>query len=130
MNEVFNFLKTAGSYYLGTVDGTKPVIRPMGSILVYEDKIYFQTSATKPMSKQMHKNPAISIVAVSESGWIRISAKAVEDSRKPIQLKMIELIPSLKSVYGEDNALAELFYLKDATATIYSYKGEPKVIKF
>ena len=43
MERVLKFLKEAGTYYLATVDGDCPRVRPFGTIEIFEGKLYIQT---------------------------------------------------------------------------------------
>ena len=130
MQEVYDFLKKAGAYYLGTIDGNKPRVRPFGTAHIFEDKLYIQTGKVKDVSKQMGANPNIEICAMSEGKCIRISATAVEDDRLEAKESMLEAYPNLKNRYAADDGNCQVLYLKDATATIASFTEEPKVIKF
>jgi uncharacterized pyridoxamine 5'-phosphate oxidase family protein len=130
MQEVYDFLKKAGVYYLATVDGDQPRVRPFGTYLIYEDKLYIQTGKVKDCSKQMVANPKIEICAMSEGEWIRIQANAVTDDRIEPKEAMLEAYPNLKNMYSADDDNTHVLYLKDAVATISSFTGEPKVIKF
>ena len=95
MQEVYEFLKACGTYYLATVEGDQPRVRPFGTIDIFEDKLYIQTGKVKDVSKEMQANPKVEIC-----------------------------------LYRADDDNTEVLYLKNATATIYSFTEEPKVIKF
>ena len=129
--EVYDFLKKCEVYYLATVDGEKPRVRPFGTVDIFEDKLYFQTGKVKDVSKQIGSNPNVELCAMSAEGvWIRVEATAVEDSRVQAKQHMLDAYPSLKARYSAEDDNTQVFYLKDATATIYSFTTEPKVIKF
>jgi uncharacterized pyridoxamine 5'-phosphate oxidase family protein len=130
MKEVCDFLKECGAYYLATVDGDQPRVRPFGTALIFEDKLYIQTGKVKNVSKQMLANPKIEICAFSGEKWIRIEASAVEDDRIEPKEAMLEAYPQLQQMYSADDDNTQVLYLKDATATFYTFGGEPEVIKF
>ena len=130
MKEVVEFLKKAGTYYLATVDGDQPRVRPFGTAHVFENKLYIQTGKKKDVSKQMKKNPKIEICAFTEGKWIRIQAIAVEDDRVEAKESMLNAYPNLKNMYSATDNNTQVLYLKNAVATISSFGGEPKVIKF
>lgn len=131
MNEVYQYLKNCGTFYLATVDGDQPRVRPFGAIDSFEGKLYIQTGNVKSVFAQMKKNPKIEISAMSKDGtWIRVSATAVRDDRMEARQHMIEENPILKSKYAADDGNCEVLYLKDATAVISSFTGEPKTIRF
>lgn len=130
MKEVYEFLKKCGAYYLATTDGDQPRVRPFGTVLIFEDKLYIQTGKVKNVSKQMMKNPKIEICAFSGEKWVRVEAKAIEDDRIEPKQKMLDSHPQLQSMYSADDDNMQVLYLKDATATFYSFGGEPEVVKF
>ncbi|GBR72448.1 pyridoxamine 5'-phosphate oxidase [Candidatus Termititenax spirochaetophilus] len=131
MQKVYDFLKKSGAYYLATVEGDQPRVRPFGTIDLFEGKLYIQTGKAKPVSKQIKSNPKVEISAMSDDGkWIRIQAAAVNDDRLAAKEHMLEAYPNLKDRYKADDDNTQVLFLKDATATIYSFAGEPEVIKF
>ena len=130
MQEVYEFLKKCGAYYLATVDGDQPRVRPFGTYLIFEGKLYIQTGKVKDVSKQMIANPKIEICAFLGDQWIRIEAKAIEDDRIEPKQAMLDAFPQLQAMYKADDPNTQVLYLKDATATFASFGGEPKVVKF
>ncbi|MDY4969428.1 MAG: pyridoxamine 5'-phosphate oxidase family protein [Lachnospiraceae bacterium] len=130
MQRVFDFLKKADTYYLATMDGDQPRIRPFGTVDLFEDRIYIQTGKVKAVSKQMEKNPKIEICAMNGGEWIRVEATVVRDERVEAKAHMLDNYPSLKAMYSPDDDNTEVLYLKDATATISSFTTEPVVIRF
>ena len=130
MQEVYEFLKKCGAYYLATTEGNQPRVRPFGTYLIFENKLYIQTGKSKNVSKQMKANPKIEICAFSGDTWIRISATAVNDDRIEPKKAMLEAYPQLQAMYKADDPNTQVLYLKDATATFASFGGEPKVVKF
>jgi uncharacterized pyridoxamine 5'-phosphate oxidase family protein len=130
MKEVYDFLKKAETYYLATVDAGKPRVRPFGTVNIFEDKLYLQTGKAKSVSKQITENPHIELSAMADGRWIRVEALAVEDDRLEARQRMLDAYPELKSMYKADDGNTQVFYLKDAVATIYSFSDAPRVIKF
>lgn len=130
MQEVYEFLKKCNTYYLATVDGDQPHVRPFGTVHIFDDKLYIQTGKQKSVSQQMKANPKIGICAMDGDRWIRIQAIAVEDDRVEAKQSVLDAYPNLKSMYSATDDNTQVLYLKDATATIYSFSGAPKIIKF
>jgi uncharacterized pyridoxamine 5'-phosphate oxidase family protein len=130
MKEVYDFLKKAGTYYLATIDGNRPRVRPFGTINIFEDKLYIQTGRKKNVSKQIMKNPHIEICAMLGDKWIRIEATVVDDKRVEPKESLLANYPRLLKMYDAEDENTQVFYLKNATATIYSYTGQPQEIKF
>ncbi|SHJ08879.1 pyridoxamine 5'-phosphate oxidase family protein [Desulfosporosinus lacus] len=130
MQEVLDFLKKCQTYYLATIDGDQPRVRPFGTANIFEGKLYIQTGKVKDVSKQMTANPKIEICAFNGQEWIRIQAVAVEDDRVEAKESMLESYPTLQSRYSATDPNTQVLYLQDAVATIASFTGEPKIIKF
>jgi len=130
MTEIYNFLKKCGIYYLATVEGDQPRVRPFGTIDLFEDKLYIQTGKIKNVSRQMQANPRIEICAFNAGQWLRISATAVRDDRIEAKQHMLAAYPSLQEKYKADDDNTEVLYLKDVTATFESFTSEPHVIRF
>lgn len=130
MKEVYDFLKKCQTYFLSTLEGNQPRVRPFGTVDIFEDKLYIQTGKIKDVSKQMQSNPKIEICALSEGEWIRISATAVRDDRIEVKQHMLDEYPGLKDKYKAEDDNTEVLYLKDAVATYYSFTKDPRVIRF
>ena len=130
MDSVVKFLKEAGTYYLATVDGDQPRVRPFGTINVFEGKIYIQTGKIKDVSKQLHANPKAEICAFKDGEWIRVAGELIEDDRIEARQAMLDEYPSLQGMYKADDGNTEVLYFKDATATFYSFGGAPRTVKF
>lgn len=131
MNEVYEFLKKCGVYYLATVEGDQPRVRPFGTYDLFEDKLYIQTGKRKPVAHQMKANPKVEISAMSPEGkWIRITAEAVLDDNVAAQDHMLASYPSLRAQYTPGDGNTEVYYLKNATAVISSFTEAPKTICF
>lgn len=130
MQEVYDFLKKCQTYYLATVDGDQPRVRPFGTVNIFDGKLYIQTGKVKDVSKQMMANPKIEICAFNGQEWIRIQAVAVEDDRVEAKQSMLDNYPTLQSRYSATDPNTQVLYLKDATAAIATFTGEPKIIKF
>ncbi len=130
MKEVYDFLKAAGTYYLATVEDGQPRVRPFGTVNIFEDKLYIQTGKSKNVSKQIQSNPKVEICAMKSGKWLRLAGELIRDDRKEAKADMLEHYPELKKMYSADDDNTEVLYFKNATATFYSFTGEPKVITF
>ncbi|MBQ2667230.1 MAG: pyridoxamine 5'-phosphate oxidase family protein [Clostridia bacterium] len=130
MQKVYEFLKKAEVYYLATVEGDQPRVRPFGTVNVFEGKLYIQTGLKKPVAQQMLKNPKVEISAMADGKWIRIAAEAVLDERVEPQIAMLESYPNLKAMYQPGDGNTAVYWLKNAEATISSFTAAPEVIKF
>ncbi len=130
MDKVFDFLKNAETYYLATVDGDQPRVRPFGTVNIFDGKLYIQTCKSKEVSKQLHKNPKAEICAFKDGVWIRVAGELIEDNRREARVSMLDAYPNLRAMYSEDDGNTEVFYFRNATATISSFTAAPEVITF
>lgn len=130
MERVYNFLKEAQTYYLATVEGNQPRVRPFGTINIFENKLYIQTGKVKPVSKQIHANPKAEICAFMNGEWLRVECELVEDDRLEAKEDMLKNYPELQAMYKADDGNTEVFYLKNAKATFSSFTKAPEVVEF
>lgn len=128
MQEVLEFLKKCGVYYLATVDGDQPRVRPFGTATVFEGKLYIQTGKKKDVSKQIQNNPKVEICAFGDGKWIRIAGSLVRDDRREAKAHMLDEYPDLKAMYSADDDNTEVLFFENAIATISSFGGAPVVI--
>ena len=130
MKRVCEFLKEAGVYYLATVEGDQPRVRPFGTAHIFEDKLYIQTGKVKPVSKQIAANPKAEISAFKDGTWVRIQCELVEDDRVEARKSMLDAYSDLRRMYDENDGNTQVLYLKNAVATFSSFTAEPEVIEF
>ena len=130
MEKVLEFLKSAGTYYLATVEGDQPRVRPFGTINEFEGKLYIQTGKVKDVSKQIHANAKAELCAFKDGEWLRVACELVEDERVEAKAAMLDAYPDLKAMYSAEDGNTEVFYLKDAVATFSSFVKAPEVVKF
>ena len=130
MNRVYQELKKVGVFYISTMDGDQPRVRPFGTIHIFEDKLYIQTGKSKDVSKQIQKNPKVELCGFTEGKWIRLAGELVRDDRIEAKKSMLDAYPSLQNMYSAEDENTEVLYFKNATATISSFTEAPQVIKF
>ena len=130
MEKVYEFLKKAGVYYLATVEGDQPRVRPFGTINLFDGKLYIQTGKIKPVSDQLKSAPKVELCAMLDGKWIRVTAEVVLDDAVEAQIDMLLNYPDLQEMYQPGDGNTEVYYLKNATATISSFTEPPVVIEF
>ena len=130
MEKVYEFLKAAGTYFLATVDGDQPRVRPFGTINIFEGRLYIQTGKVKDVSKQLAANPKAEICAFKDGTWLRVAGTLVEDDRVEARKSMLDAYPHLRRMYDENDGNTQVLYIKDAVATFSSFTAVPEVIKF
>ena len=130
MESVYAFLKKCGTYYLATVEGDQPRVRPFGTVDLFEGKLYIQTGKVKAVSRQMQADPKVELCAFDGEQWLRVAATALRDERLEAKVHMLDQYPDLKAMYDPADDNTEVLYLKDATATFSSFTAPPRVVTF
>lgn len=130
MEEVYEFLKACGTYYLATVEGNQARVRPFGTVDLFDGKLYIQTGKVKAVSKQLHENPNAEICGFMNGTWLRVAGKLIADDRREARAHMLDAYPHLRRMYNEDDGNTEVFYFEDAVATFASFGGAPKTVRF
>lgn len=130
MQKVYEFLKDVHVYYLATVEGDQPRVRPFGTANIFEGKLYIQTGKVKPVSKQLAANPKAEICAFKDGVWLRVACELVNDDSVEAKKSMLDSAPSLRGMYSEYDENMQVFYLKNATATFSSFTAPSEVITF
>lgn len=130
MEKVCQFLKDAGVYYLATVEGDQPRVRPFGTAHIFEGKLYIQTGKVKPTSKQLLANPKAEICAFKDGVWVRVAGELVEDDRVEAKKSMLDAYLNLRAMYDENDGNTQVFYFKNATATFSSFTTAPETVEF
>lgn len=130
MERVCQFLKDAGVYYLATVEGDQPRVRPFGTAHIFEGKLYIQTGKSKPASKQLAVNAKAEICAFHKGKWLRVAGELVEDDRVQARKSMLDAYPDLRHMYDENDGNTQVLYFKNAVATFSSFTDTPEVVRF
>ena len=126
LEKVLKFLDEAQTYYLATVEGDQPRVRPFGTALIYKDKLYIQTGKIKPVSKQLKANPKAEICAFKDGTWVRIAGELIEDETRKVKTLMLEKMPMLRNMYNEDDGNMQMLFFKNAEVTFASFVAPPE----
>ena len=130
MQEVYEFLKKCGTYYLATEENGQPRVRPFGTIDLFDGRLTIQTGRVKAVSRQLLADPRLEICAFDGEQWLRVTARAVEDSRVEAQAHMLEAYPSLQALYKAGDGNTQIFALTDGTATFSSFTAPSGTVTF
>ena len=128
IEKVYKFIEEAQTYYLATVEGDQPRVRPFGTILLYDGKLYIQTGKIKSVSKQLAANPKAEICAFKDGKWLRLAGELINDDNRDIKAAMLDKMPSLKAMYSADDDNTQVLYFKNAVATFSSFTEAPETI--
>ena len=130
MEEVYAFLKACGTYYLATMDGNQPRVRPFGTVDLYNGQLTIQTGRKKDVAQQMLTNPQVELCAFDGQRWLRLAAKAVEIPEVAAQEHMLDAYPNLRSMYAPGDGNTMIFALTEATATFSSFTEPSRSLTF
>ncbi len=130
MQRVYDFLKEAKTYYLATVEGAQPRVRPFGTIHLFEGKLYIQTGKVKSVAKQIETNKNAEICAFQNGTWLRVACELVEDDRVEARASMLDAYPELRAMYNENDGNTVVYYLKNAKATFSSFTAPQETVEF
>ena len=130
IERVYEFLNSAQTYYLATVEGDQPRVRPFGTALLRNDRIYIQTGKVKDVSKQLAANPKAEICAFKDGKWLRVAGELVNDDDHDVKVAMLDKMPSLKGMYSADDDNMQMLYFRNAKATFSSFTEAPETVEF
>lgn len=130
MEEVYQFLKDCETYYLATVDGDRPRVRPFGTVNIFEGKLYIQTGKKKRTAQQLALNPHAEICAFNGSSWIRVETTLVPDERVEAKKSMLDSYPQLRSMYDENDDNTIVYFMTGSRAWITSFGAPEREIEF
>lgn len=129
LDNAYEFLDDAKTYFLATIDGDSPRVRPFGTILKYDNKLWILTGANKKVYAQIKANPRYELSAVLGSRWLRLHGELVADNSLEAQTAMLERYPHLQALYKPGDGVTATFYLDNTTGTIESFNGEHQELK-
>ncbi|MBR2570596.1 MAG: pyridoxamine 5'-phosphate oxidase family protein [Clostridia bacterium] len=130
MQEIYEFLKKCGTYYLATSDGDQCRVRPFGTIDCYDGRLTIQTGRRKDVAAQIFANPKIELCAFDGETWLRLTAVAEEDPRVEAQQHMLDSYPDLKGMYQAGDGNTCVFALKSGKAVFASFTAAPRTVEF
>ena len=123
MKEVCEFIEKCGTYYLATVDGNQPRVRPFGTINLFNNRLYIQTGKKKDVSKQIQANSKVELCCFNpqEGRWLRLSGELCRDDSYEAKKSMLDKYPQLRGMYSEDDDNTEVLFFINMTANFSSF---------
>lgn len=129
MEEVLKILTENIPFYIATVDGDTPRVRPFGFVMNYEGKLIFACNDQMNVYKQLKANPKFEISTTSKSyEWVRLQGKASFITSRETKQAVLELAPALKNLSSDIDGLI-IFYADEAEATFYTFNDPPRTVK-
>ena len=126
MNDILKFLNECGTFFIATVDGDKPEVRPFGAAMEFEGSLYVTTGNKKAVYRELKANPNVALTAAADMKWLRLNAVAEEDDRREARVAMMEAHPELGAMYNVDDGIMTVFKIANGTAAICSFTEPPK----
>ena len=130
IEKVYEFLNAAQTYFLATAEGDQPRVRPFGTALLYDGRLYIQTGKVKDVSRQIAANPKVELCAMLDGRWMRVTGELVNDDDRAVKAAMLDKMPSLKAMYSADDDNTQVLYFKGGRATICSFVAPPETMEF
>ena len=130
IEKIASFLDEVKTYYLATTAGDQPRVRPFGTAMLYNGKLYIQTGKAKAVSRQLAADPKAEICAFNGESWLRVAGELINDDDRAAKVAMLEKYPDLKGMYDPDDGNTQVLFFKNATATFSSFTEAPEVIRF
>ncbi|WP_079862582.1 pyridoxamine 5'-phosphate oxidase family protein [Campylobacter jejuni] len=132
LKEIAQFLDDNAPAFLATL-GTcgNPRVRPIQSLLLVGDKIYFFTANTKELFKHIKNYNGIEFCSCAKDGtFLRLRANAVFEPNLEVKKMMFKKYPHLVNLYETpQNPKFEVFYLDHLSARMQFMNGEFKLFK-
>jgi uncharacterized pyridoxamine 5'-phosphate oxidase family protein len=130
LDRVIEFQKAAGTFYLATVEGDAPRLRPMGILAALGGKLCFVTNNQKDMYKQLISNPNVELAATDPDRKIlRVRGPVSPNTTLETKRAVFQAFPFLGSIYKEDDGIFEVIAFDHATAVFYTMSGDKETIE-
>ncbi|MBQ6401754.1 MAG: pyridoxamine 5'-phosphate oxidase family protein [Firmicutes bacterium] len=126
MSKLNDFLTESGVFFMATVDGDQPKLRPLGAHLEMDGKVLFGVGDFKNVYRQMTANPKVEIAACKPDGhWLRYTGRAVFETDPKYAEAMLDMMPDLRKIYNDETGNKMMvFHLEDATAVDIMVMGD------
>lgn len=129
MNKIVEELKKVKVFYVATVDGNQPRVRPFSSVAEFEGNAYICCGNFKDVYKQIKNNSKIELCGMYDNAsWLRVCARCTEDNRIEVQKAMLNDETGPKGLYEAGDGKFVTFKLEDIVATKYSFISAPEKI--
>ena len=129
MNRIVEELKKVKVFYVATIDGDQPRVRPFSSVAEFEGKAYICCGNFKEVYRQIKANPKVELCGMDEGTWLRVSATLIEDNRIEVQEAVLSDPTGPSQIYKAGDGRFVTFQLSDIKATKYSFFAPPTEIK-
>lgn len=123
MNKTTELLKQAKTFYIATIEGDQPRVRPFGATAEIDGKTYLSMNNTKEVYKQIMANPKVEISGMIGGKWFRMHGTLVRNNTNEARAEFLKQCPL--PMYTVDDGIFEILYFSEVSGTIESFT-EPK----
>ena len=118
MSKITEYLQATGTFFLATVDGDQPRLRPLGAYAEVDGLTYFGVGDYKDVYKQLVANPKCELVACKADGhWMRLTDVAKFDDDPQYAEAIFQFMPNLRDLYSpESGHIMKTFYIDPVAA--------------
>ena len=129
MNRIVEELKKVKVFYVATVDGNQPRVRPFSSVAEFEGNAYICSGNFKDFYRQVCKDPYLELCGMyDETSWLRVSARAVEDNRIEVQQAVLSDPTGPSQLYKAGDGKFVTYRLEEVKAKKFSFFSAPEEI--
>ena len=130
MNRIVEELKKVKVFYIATIEGGEPRVRPFGSVAEFEGEAYLCSGNFKDFYNQIKRNPHVELCGMyDDTSWLRVKATLVEDDRIEVQETMLDDPTGPKGLYEAGYVKFVTFKLVNVKAAKYSFFAPMEEIK-
>ncbi len=124
-------MKKVKVFYVATVEGDQPRVRPFSSVAEFEGKVYICSGNFKEFYRQIKADNKIELSGMYPDGtsWLRVSATAVEDNRLEVQQAVLSDPTGPSMLYKAGDGRFVTFRLENIAAKKSSFFAPPEEIK-
>ena len=106
MKRIDGLLTASKAFFLATVDGDQPKLRPIGAHHLVDGKVWFGVGEFKNVYRQLVANPKCEVVALqpADGKWLRWTGRAVFAEgveRERLEEVFLSAAPGLRKIYDK-----------------------------
>ena len=130
MNKIVDELKKVKVFYIATVEGDQPRVRPFSSVAEFEGNAYLCTGKHKEVYNQIYNNPKVELSGMYDGGtWLRVSTTLIEDNRIEAQEAVLSDPTGPSQLYTAGDGKFITYKMTDIKAFKYNFYSAPEEIK-
>ena len=133
MQKIDDILTASKAFFLATVDGDQPKLRPLGAHHVVDGKVWLGVGEFKNVYRQLAANPKCELVALQPDGkWLRWTGRAAfaeGAERERLEEIFLNAMPPLRKIYDKSPGKRMMcFTLADSRAELIAMMPPGEVL--